>query len=297
MFLLAFFFALTIARLSSSSPRPAVGLQLPSQQIFPFDNSSSFPLYTPSSNTTSTNSLTSDEPRCLGARYGYDLPRSSCLDAWRSIPTDDEQHTFGSRSGGTFEYQLPYRFPSRDGLCAIDVIDTRGGEVWDYSSWAGVSKRAKELLDYCVLYPPSSRKTTLPVGGVIGGVGTSGELGVTLRSYHPDVTCRTYPPYDDGGRCLTLLGILPISQKSFVFSRTGRPGDRKVTVPDGKEYTEPKRICTARIDLEDEEDDTASYLDLWAGAVAVDRMCVNEGKAGMSFGLGYNGRLTVELGP
>jgi len=90
-----------------------------------------------------------------------------------------------------------------------------------------------------------------------------------------------------------------LANKSKVFRVfADRPtGDRKVTIPDGKEYTEPKRICTARIDLEDDKDDTASYLDLWAGAVAVDRMCVNEGKAGMSFGLGYNGRLTVELGP
>lgn len=56
---------------------------------------------------------TNDVARCDGARYGVDLDKKSCLDTWRSIPTDDEFVTYGARSKGSFQAPLPVRFLSR----------------------------------------------------------------------------------------------------------------------------------------------------------------------------------------
>lgn len=55
--------------------------------------------------------------------------------------------------------------------------------------------------------------------------------------------------------------------------------------------------CTATINLVDEVKDTGTWFQLWEGAAAVTEMCVRRGKAGISFGNGHDGHLTVTLGP
>jgi len=42
------------------------------------------------------------------------------------------------------------------------------------------------------------------------------------------------------------------------------------------------RGCVWR--LVGDEDETGTWMDLWAGKVVVDAMCVKDGKAGISFG-------------
>lgn len=44
--------------------------------------------------------------------------------------------------------------------------------------------------------------------------------------------------------------------------------------------------CTATVDLLNADKQTSSWRELWAGAVAVNDMCVKKGKAGASFGQG-----------
>lgn len=294
MALLTLFSLTAVVAMAAPSPNPALNLQLPTPLRLPFNISSSSSTTMPSSSASSSKTLGLETPKCAGARYGYNLGRQSCLDAFISIPPDDITfHTYGARTHGDFGVQLPYRFLSADGLCAID-IEVGLGKSWDLSNWAEISEKAKLLVDRCVLLVPNRRHT---MGGIIGNVGIEGKLSIVVRSYVSDVTCRNYPPYVDGGRCSNVLGTLPVAKRGVLFSRTGIPGKGSIIIPDGRNFTEPQDVCTATIDLIDQEADMCSWSDLWAGGVAVDKICVQNGKAGMSFGHGKNGQLTIELGP
>ena len=50
--------------------------------------------------------------KCSGPEFGYDLDKESCIDAWRSIPTDQEYFYYGARGQGLFEVPLPIRYLS-----------------------------------------------------------------------------------------------------------------------------------------------------------------------------------------
>ena len=50
--------------------------------------------------------------KCDGPKYGFHLPKASCEEVWRKMPTDSEVFTFGARSKGHFERPLPYRYLS-----------------------------------------------------------------------------------------------------------------------------------------------------------------------------------------
>ena len=284
MFFPLMLYAATGAATASTPLGPSSDLQLSNPSSSFNISNQSLPSIT-FSNTTNGGLSASDIPRC-NVRYGYDLNRQSCLDAWRSIPTDDTAwHTFGRRLRGDFEFPAPYRFLSADGLCAIDVSVSPGGDH-DTAQWTEISTKAKSVLDACVMENPGTRQTT---GGAISHVGKNGNLYIKLSDYKADVTCRSYPPYLDRGRCSYLLGTLPVSGKQLIFSKEENPV--------GVKCSEPEGLCTVIIDLEDQEDDSCSWADLWAGAVAVEKICVQKGKAGMAFGLGKDGRLTVEMGP
>lgn len=291
---LTLIFLSAVVGLAALLPNPAINLQPPTPLLLPFNISSSSPTITPSSSASSSVNFAAETPKCMGPRYGYDLERQSCLDALLSIaPDSTTRHTYGARTRGNFEVQLPYRFLSTDGLCAID-IEVVSGKSSDVSDWAEISEKAQQLVDRCVLLVPNFRHT---MGGSIRNVGSDGNLIIVLRSYVADVTCRSYPPYLDGGRCSNLLGTIPVGRKGVEFSRTGISGEGRMIIPEGKTFTESQHVCTATVDLIDQEADSCSWTDLWAGAVAVDRMCVQNGKAGMSFGHGKKGQLTIELGP
>lgn len=48
------------------------------------------------------------------------------------------------------------------------------------------------------------------------------------------------------------------------------------------------------IDLRDDDTDLGSWLELWAGVVAVNEICVKKGKAGISFGNGKSPKDCVD---
>lgn len=67
--------------------------------------------------TPSSHSLHGTNIQCLRGRYGTIDNPESCLKAFHDIPTDSkERYTFGLRSLGFFEVQLPHRFLSRTSL-------------------------------------------------------------------------------------------------------------------------------------------------------------------------------------
>ena len=53
-------------------------------------------------------------PVCNGNLLGFDMNRYSCLQAFNKIPTIRQPLTFGDRSNGTFNVQLPRRFSGRE---------------------------------------------------------------------------------------------------------------------------------------------------------------------------------------
>ena len=61
----------------------------------------------------------------------------------------------------------------------------------------------------------------------------------------------------------------------------GGTGVEVVRILDGKGFTEAEGVCTVMVNLEDE---TGTWMNLWGGKVAVDVVCVKDGKAGISFG-------------
>ena len=50
--------------------------------------------------------------KCNGPNLGYDLDKPSCIEAWRSIPTDQESVNYGPRGQGLFQAPLPVRYLS-----------------------------------------------------------------------------------------------------------------------------------------------------------------------------------------
>ena len=129
--------------------------------------------------------------RCDGQRFGYHLPKASCEEVWRKIPTDSEVFTFGARHKGDFERPLPYRYLSSkfnvsasasrvlsfadfaspgDGLCAVDV-NHMNSVVQDTASNIDISVATKALLEKCVFVETRGPRPRVPVGGIISNVG------------------------------------------------------------------------------------------------------------------------------
>lgn len=196
-------FSATALGLVPPIANPAINLQ--SQPLSITNTSNAFPLI-PSSTISQNGSDvdnplfseydahflndTNKNPHCEGAVYGYDLDKDSCLDAWRSIPTNNEIVTYGVRRKGHFEAPLPIRYLSRksppqissedcfpyaniwvaaDGLCAID-INQANHVVSDAARNSEVSAGAKRLLDACVLRDPG-RHFSRSIGGKLSGIG------------------------------------------------------------------------------------------------------------------------------
>lgn len=235
--------------------------------------------------------------RCDGSRFGYDLNQTSCVDAWASIPIDDNMVTYGVRYQGRWEALLPIRYLSPNGQCAIDITH-RQRIISDRARNVDISAAAHVLLEDCVIRTAS--RTKRPVGGTLTGIGVSGGLSVHVRSYKPDVECVNEPLFDGYEACSKALGMMYVSYKPLIFTHDAEtPSPFKSILPKGgaKFTARGRNPCTITVELMDEVEDTASWFELWEGAVAVSEMCVKQGKAGISFGNGRDGRLTVSLGP
>lgn len=136
---------------------------------------------------------TSKTPFCDGSKFGYDLDKESCLDAWARIPTDSRTVTYGARAIGHFEAPLPVRYlsrkspvestlsrfayrssdaeawPAADGKCYIDINRAREA-IWDVATNMEVSTAARRLLDMCVTRESRVRRKPA-TGGRLSGVG------------------------------------------------------------------------------------------------------------------------------
>lgn len=62
------------------------------------------------------NTALSNSVICDGAFYGHGLDASFCLEAYNSIPRDDTEHSYGQPTHGEFDYRIPQRYSSCEGL-------------------------------------------------------------------------------------------------------------------------------------------------------------------------------------
>lgn len=306
------FFSIIVTALGSGPPvaNPAINPQ--PQPLTIFNTSDTFPLIPLTSNPHNdshrengsdlnddvhSSNETSAIIRCDGPKWGYDLNKNSCIDAWASIPMDDRMVTYGVRYQGQYEALLPIRYLSFDGQCAIDITHKQG-VVSDRAKNVDISAAAHVLLEDCVVRTTTRAKRS--IGGTLMGIGDRGGLSVQVRSYSPDVECITEPLFDSYEACSKALGMLYVSAKPLVFTHDAQRASLfSAIIPEGgaKFTAGGPSTCTAIVDLIDEVEDTGTWFELWAGAAAVIEMCVKHGKAGISFGNGRNGQLMVSLGP
>ena len=61
------------------------------------------------------------DPVCNGSLLGFDMNRLSCLQAWNTIPTTSNELSFGNRSEGRYNVELPRRFSSRKCLISWSI--------------------------------------------------------------------------------------------------------------------------------------------------------------------------------
>ena len=161
---------------------------------------------------------------------------------------------------------------------------------------------------------------------IVACKGQKNGLSLFVGSYNADVECVEDQPFNDDGQCSKLVDLLLVGTVKLIFTRqiSGNPYPGTVTVPvGGKKLSDGELFesegphacahfptmdkpadhhkvstskCTATVDLLNGDDETSSWRELWAGAVAVNDMCVKKGKAGMSLGHGRSTLLSPSTG-
>ena len=192
--------------------------------------------------TSSLPSPTPGPPRytCNGKVYGKNLKLSSCRNALSKLPVGNTKHSFGTRDGGNWDANLPFRILSSDGLCALD-ISHRAGVDMDYITPSELKAQANVLVEVCVKTPPNE-------GGVVSNIGQNGNLAVRVTSYRPNVHCAPrhwdFPVSD----CRNVIELMPIDGKRQIFGQHDDT-DPEITckLPAGY-YTRMKR-CEIRVDI------------------------------------------------
>ncbi len=131
--------------------------------------------------------------QCKGGSLGVNLSRLSCTSAFDRMSNQNTVLTWGQRSAGNYQVQLPFRASSLDGFCAIDVVHAPG-KVSDLATPLQLKQAAAQVINGCV-------KNGAPnTGGMIRNVGKMTEpeshpahiRNACFTKYHPHIRlCRT----------------------------------------------------------------------------------------------------------
>ncbi|KAL8846862.1 MAG: hypothetical protein Q9221_008061 [Calogaya cf. arnoldii] len=225
----------------------------------------------------------------------------------------NRRRSYGPRGGAAQHYDQHKYFAKSapaDGKCIIDIKqDSYPSHELDFNLYSAAFIIRQECLE----------KAEPPWGGVgfrMGETvhadsdnakqlnsmpGEEGNLNLTIQAYIPPFTrCEGAPPArrPNHEACQKIINnIMKASTARTTFAVGGFP------VPEPVErlpQTLAARLstagggCTITIDTTAPED-TASWYDIWAAAVAVDGMCVRAGKTGRSRFLGTRRKLTVQI--
>ncbi|KAI4266618.1 MAG: hypothetical protein L6R38_008646 [Xanthoria sp. 2 TBL-2021] len=98
------------------------------------------------------------EMTCSRLMYGRNLKPASCKNAWDKIERSSLRKLYGLRKApdkASFDYLLPERYLSDDGLCAIDIsipqAQIAAGRKWDVTTGLQISNSASAILQQCVV--------------------------------------------------------------------------------------------------------------------------------------------------
>lgn len=228
---------------------------------------------------------------CRRHPYGF-VTYSSCLDALNTLNIQRSRvYNFGQRDAGLFDFNLPFRLLSFDGLCAFDIAISNW-QLTARASGGQILSAATELLNKCA-------RQQRGLGGIITGVGIYGSLHITMHSYNPShVTCGTtaHPPFRDG--CSSMAAHITASNGDRVFGKAGEP-DVQENLP-ATFMTPTPSDCAVIVRATDRSlgiRDTTSYYKIWEAFMAVRAVCVRNNRMGTFTALGANEQLTVQVTP
>ena len=226
---------------------------------------------------SNSSTLTASLPKCDGRLYGRNLNLASCLQVHQVMSSYTVEVKFGERGTGHYDANLPFRYLSHDGLCAVDLSHA-SGIASDTITPKELKDAVNNIILVCVLGSPNT-------GGLVTGLGSHKGLAVRVIPYRPSVTCGppdTGPPWTT---CRDILDNMPTSGNPQVF---GPKNDPSTTVALPWSYTTGSRRCGIYVDGTGPGgvSDRSDWYKIWAAANAVDFMCCQLKKRGVATGLG-----------
>ncbi|CAL8576828.1 hypothetical protein XPA_002693 [Xanthoria parietina] len=236
----------------------------------------------------------------------------SCYNAWEKmhddLPTATQQNLhFLARYvrpyGPAGTITTPIRWLSDDGTCAIDLkmeaerAPSGQRDIGDDAYGNSILEAARHVLDTCV------RGTNR--GGWVKKFSTTHRLGITFSSYAsrlPTINCDTVapsPPLDQPfkDKVTRALYALPTNEKvSTTFNRTRAPGPAGTSavmylLPRREPAAEPPPVL--RVDMLGNQVTTSSMWEVWTAGVAVNTLCVQNGRQGRAVGIGRDQKIGV----
>ena len=233
----------------------------------------------PPVNTTAlvTSPVGAPKVSCNGALYGRNLNRDSCEQVYNFMSMDPSEITFGERHEGFWQANLPFRWLSRDGRCAVDLGHTKG-VISDQMAPAEIKRMVRVLLEVCVRGSPNE-------GGMMSNIGQNGNLLLRIVPYKPTVTCGPEDSAPPWITCRDIMDDMPTDGKKVTF---GPRSDPETTVALPWAMTAGSRKCVVAIEETEmgAVKDTWTWYNMWLAANAVDYMCIHLGKRGVAVNLG-----------
>ncbi|MCJ1451984.1 hypothetical protein MMC28_002324 [Mycoblastus sanguinarius] len=198
----------------------------------------------------------------------------------------EQQYTWAERESGVpYNFPLPYRVLSNDGLCFLQIVLVPGALSGD-ASLTQIGQAGYTLLRECVI--------KRGLGGIAAKTGGDNNLNVVIASYRPTVRCdRTStagPPWES---CIKVFAAMNADRAPLVF---GDPQDPRVQVPlpltlpgdsSGRCKVEVNKVGPST---------TSTYYHLWEAVMAVGTMCLRSSqKGGKASGIGARGNMYLTL--
>ncbi|KAL8893287.1 MAG: hypothetical protein Q9192_005412, partial [Flavoplaca navasiana] len=177
-------------------------------------------------------------PLCSKVRYGGSLRPLSCKNALDKIERSSVPKRYGLRSSpakDSFDYLVPERYLSDDGLCAIDVVirqmQVSQGRKWDTANGIEISDAAWAVMRQCGMYGD---------GGSVDRFTSRNALAIIMREYEPTVDCepQTQQQIPDYRSCQFALQTLPASRYSVSFVSSDYPNPPRGVTRLPQEYVD-----------------------------------------------------------
>ncbi|MCJ1459694.1 hypothetical protein MMC28_010073 [Mycoblastus sanguinarius] len=163
-----------------------------------------------------------------------------------------------------------------DGLCAIEII-AKNIALADSSTITHFRRWSRNMINTCQADQNEVK------GGIATSMGASGNLGLILTKFNPELIVCRGPKTPILADCEVLLNSMPVAD---VWQKFGNSGDPGVQIQLPYVIEELDRRCKITVYSTGAPDEEKWYA-VWKHAVAIARLCVSEeSKPGSTYGLG-----------